>query len=94
MIHSVPIPKESCPRMCQPIKLKWKQNSFHLRLFVSFALAFRQAKVPRSGQSIKMCIRDSYEPFGIYAGKTTDLSALPDKATVLVPNHVTNERCV
>lgn len=32
-----------------------------------------------------------YEPFGIYAGKTTDLSALPDKATVLVPNDVTNE---
>lgn len=32
-----------------------------------------------------------YEPFGIYAGKTTDLSALADKATVLVPNDVTNE---
>ena len=32
-----------------------------------------------------------YEPFGIYAGKTTDLSALPDKAAVLVPNDVTNE---
>lgn len=32
-----------------------------------------------------------YEPFGIYAGKTTDLSQLPDGATVLVPNDVTNE---
>lgn len=32
-----------------------------------------------------------YEPFGIYAGKTTSLSDLPDKATVLVPNDVSNE---
>ena len=32
-----------------------------------------------------------YEPFGIYAGKTTDLAALPDGATVAVPNNVTNE---
>ncbi len=32
-----------------------------------------------------------YEPFGVYAGKTTDLSALPDKALVAVPNNVTNE---
>ena len=32
-----------------------------------------------------------YEPFGIYAGKTTDLAALPDGATVAVPNNVTNK---
>ena len=32
-----------------------------------------------------------YEPFGIYAGKTADLSALEDKAKVAVPNDVTNE---
>ena len=32
-----------------------------------------------------------YEPFGVYAGKTTDLSALPDGALVAVPNNVTNE---
>ena len=32
-----------------------------------------------------------YEPFGIYAGKTASLEALPDKATVLVPNDVSNE---
>ena len=32
-----------------------------------------------------------YEPFGIYAGKTTDLTALPDGALVAVPNNVTNE---
>ncbi len=32
-----------------------------------------------------------YEPFGIYAGKTTDLNALPDGAIVAVPNNVTNE---
>ena len=32
-----------------------------------------------------------YEPFGIYAGKTTDLAELPDGALVAVPNNVTNE---
>ncbi|MBO4912322.1 MAG: metal ABC transporter substrate-binding protein [Butyrivibrio sp.] len=32
-----------------------------------------------------------YEPFGVYAGKTTDLTALPDGALVAVPNNVTNE---
>ena len=32
-----------------------------------------------------------YEPFSIYAGKTTDLNALPDGAIVAVPNNVTNE---
>lgn len=32
-----------------------------------------------------------YEPFGIYAGKTADLSALADGAKVAVPNDVTNE---
>ena len=32
-----------------------------------------------------------YEPFGVYAGKTDDLSKLPDGAIVAVPNNVTNE---
>lgn len=32
-----------------------------------------------------------YEPFGIYAGKTSSLEELPDKATVLVPNDLSNE---
>ena len=32
-----------------------------------------------------------YEPFGIYAGKTKELSELPEGATVAVPNNVTNE---
>jgi D-methionine transport system substrate-binding protein len=32
-----------------------------------------------------------YEPFGIYAGKTTNLSDLPDGAAVAVPNNTTNE---
>ncbi len=32
-----------------------------------------------------------YEPFGIYAGKTKDLSELSEGATVAVPNNVTNE---
>ena len=32
-----------------------------------------------------------YEPFGIYAGKTNDLSKLEDGAVVAVPNNVTNE---
>ncbi len=32
-----------------------------------------------------------YEPFGIYAGETQELSKLPEGATVAVPNNVTNE---
>ena len=32
-----------------------------------------------------------YEPFGVYAGRTTSLADLPDGATVAVPNNVTNE---
>ena len=32
-----------------------------------------------------------YEPFGVYAGQTSDLSQLPDGASVAVPNNVTNE---
>lgn len=32
-----------------------------------------------------------YEPFGIYAGKSASLEELPDKATVLVPNDLSNE---
>ena len=32
-----------------------------------------------------------YEPLGIYAGKTSSLDELKDKATVLVPNDVSNE---
>ena len=32
-----------------------------------------------------------YEPFGIYAGKTSSLDELPDGAIVAVPNNVTNE---
>lgn len=32
-----------------------------------------------------------YEPFGIYAGRVTKLSSLPDSALVAVPNNVTNE---
>lgn len=32
-----------------------------------------------------------YEPMGIYAGKTTEISALPDGAKIAVPNDPTNE---
>lgn len=32
-----------------------------------------------------------YEPFGIYAGKTTNLNELPEGAIIAVPNNVTNE---
>ena len=32
-----------------------------------------------------------YEPFGIYAGRVTDLAELPEGAVVAVPNNVTNE---
>ncbi len=32
-----------------------------------------------------------FEPLGIYAGKSADLNAIPDGATVAVPNDATNE---
>ena len=32
-----------------------------------------------------------YEPMGIYAGQTTSLDALPDGATIAVPNDATND---
>mgnify|MGYP000933510671 CR=1 FL=1 len=32
-----------------------------------------------------------YEPFGIYAGKTTSLEEIPDGAVIAVPNDATNE---
>lgn len=32
-----------------------------------------------------------YEPFGIYAGKTSDLSAIPDGGSIAIPNDGTNE---
>lgn len=32
-----------------------------------------------------------FEPFGLYVGKTSSLDALPDGATVAVPNDTTNE---
>ena len=32
-----------------------------------------------------------YEPFGVYAGRVSDLAELPDGAVVAVPNNVTNE---
>lgn len=32
-----------------------------------------------------------YEPFGLYAGKTASIDALPDGASVAVPNDTTNE---
>lgn len=32
-----------------------------------------------------------YEPMGIYAGKTTSIDALPDGATIAIPNDPTNE---
>jgi D-methionine transport system substrate-binding protein len=32
-----------------------------------------------------------FEPLGIYAGKSADLSAIPDGATVSIPNDATNE---
>ncbi len=32
-----------------------------------------------------------YEPFGIYAGKTSDLSAIPEGGSIAIPNDGTNE---
>lgn len=44
-----------------------------------------------NGTSLVPAAAIHYEPFGIYAGKTTSLEELPDGATVAVPNDTTNE---
>ena len=44
--------------------------------------------MPRTAQSFPVI---HYEPFGIYAGKSASLDAIPEKGTVLVPNDLTNE---
>ena len=44
-----------------------------------------------NGTSIVSVGTVHYEPFGIYAGKTTSLEDLPDGATIAVPNDATNE---
>lgn len=44
-----------------------------------------------NGTKINSAAAIHYEPFGIYAGKTTSLDALADGAKVAVPNDATNE---
>ena len=43
------------------------------------------------GTKLVLAAAIHYEPFGIYAGKTDSLAALPDGAKVAVPNDATNE---
>ena len=44
-----------------------------------------------NGTHLKSVAAVHYEPFGLYAGKTSSLSALADGAIVAVPNDTTNE---
>ncbi|MCR4688398.1 MAG: metal ABC transporter substrate-binding protein [Saccharofermentans sp.] len=44
-----------------------------------------------NGSDLVSVAKIHYEPFGIYAGQTTDLSQLPEGAVIAVPNNVTNE---
>lgn len=44
-----------------------------------------------NGTHLVACGDIHYEPFGIYAGKTKSLSALPAGATIAIPNDGTNE---
>lgn len=44
-----------------------------------------------NGQELVSVGTVHYEPFAIYAGKTKNLSELPDGAEIAVPNNVTNE---
>lgn len=45
----------------------------------------------KNGTKIISAAAIHYEPFGIYAGKTTSIEALADGAKVAVPNDATNE---
>ena len=45
----------------------------------------------QNGEDLVSVAKIHYEPFGIYAGKSDDLSAIADGAVVAVPNDPTNE---
>lgn len=54
-------------------------------------LPYLEQFIEQHGVKLASAGKVHYEPFGIYAGKTTDLASLGDKAKVAVPNDVTNE---
>ena len=45
----------------------------------------------QNGTHLVIVDKVHYEPFGIYAGKTASLDALPEGAKIAVPNDTTNE---
>lgn len=45
----------------------------------------------QNGEDLVSVAKIHYEPFGIYAGKSSDLANIADKAEVAVPNDPTNE---
>jgi D-methionine transport system substrate-binding protein len=45
----------------------------------------------KQGTHLVSVAQEHYEPMGIYAGKSADLNAIPDGATIAVPNDTTNE---
>lgn len=54
-------------------------------------LPYLEQFIEQHGTKLASAGKVHYEPFGIYAGKTSDLASLADKAKVAVPNDVTNE---
>ena len=45
----------------------------------------------QNGEDLVSVAKIHYEPFGIYAGKSSDLAAIADGAVIAVPNDPTNE---
>jgi D-methionine transport system substrate-binding protein len=45
----------------------------------------------KQGTHLVSVAQEHYEPMGIYAGKSADLNAIADGATIAVPNDTTNE---
>jgi len=45
----------------------------------------------QNGEDLVAVAKIHYEPFGIFAGKSDDLAAVPDGAEIAVPNDPTNE---
>ena len=45
----------------------------------------------QNGEDLVSVAKIHYEPFGIYAGKSSDLAAIADGAVIAVPNDTTNE---
>ena len=60
--------------------------------FLTFDVSIPISLARRSARTRKKMDSIHYEPYGVYAGKTTDLNQLPEGATIAVPNRSEERR--